>query len=411
MAPASRPRAGGRYHALRRVPNVRSMTIEEALAAVDDAVARVADRRFGRRRAGDVPLAAAAARLSQVYTRDRAALGDLPGDRGALEARLRLWLPRDLRKLLPPLAELHPGDPAPGDAAALRVLDLGAGLGAATLGATVFAASRGRSVVSTALDADGGALGLLADVARASGLPVETHPRRERLRLGAPAPVEAGAGFDLILVSLALNELLEGLDDDDAATRGADQLRAWCEALAPNGALVVIEPALRGPTRRLMAIRDALAAEPGPPHVFAPCTHGAPCPMRAANARDWCHHVSERPLPPAAAALARAAGLRDGRGTYAYLTLRRAPGRWAGDHRLVSAPRRSKGRVDAFACGDGALRRLVRLTRHRDVDAPALDAMRRGDLVRVPPAAAGREGKPLPPDAPVERIREVPDGA
>src|SRR5690606_12297420 len=102
-------------------------------------------------------------------------------------------------------------------------------------------------------------------------------------------------------------------------------LRSLSALLAPRGALVVLEPALRATTRALMRTRDAIAAANGPPYLAYPCPHAGPCPMLA-NERDWCHQELALALPPPVARLAAAAGLREERLTFASLVLRNEPG-------------------------------------------------------------------------------------
>src|SRR5690606_37003605 len=124
--------------------------------------------------------------------------------------------------------------------------------------------------------------------------------------------------YDLILLGLALNE------DEAAAAEEARLLRALCALLAPGGALIVLEPALRETTRALQRTRDLIAAEGGP-FIAYPCPHAAPCPMLARE-RDWCHQELPLSLPPALARLAAASGLRDKKLTFASLVLRNEPG-------------------------------------------------------------------------------------
>ncbi|MCZ7677502.1 MAG: hypothetical protein M5U28_01480 [Sandaracinaceae bacterium] len=117
----------------------------------------------------------------------------------------------------------------------------------------------------------------------------------------------------------------------------------------------MLEPATREITRELMALRDRFALDPGPPHVFAPCLRDGPCPMLPRE-RDWCHDQLPFVLPEPLARVAREAGLRWERLTYAYLTLRNDERRlWdlaARDpraHRVVGGPVESKGKSEGSA--------------------------------------------------------------
>src|SRR5688572_15529741 len=58
--------------------------------------------------------------------------------------------------------------------------------------------------------------------------------------------------------------------------------------LSEAGVVVITEPALKRPTRDLMAVRDHLLGS-GDLTVLAPCLHDQICPMLAATNNDWCH--------------------------------------------------------------------------------------------------------------------------
>ncbi len=393
-----------------------------------DAVGRQA---LGR---ADVPrpeaLVAEIARLSAAYTRDREAaraLADAPRTSGALAARLRFFLPRDLAKIGGPLAELHRAGALPVAARdgtrPVRVLDLGAGLGATSLGAatalrTLGLAARGLEV--EAVDDDARALSLLAALARETrpgGLlaqvAVPTEVRVHERDLTRDETLPAGR-FDLVLVGFALNEFFAGLPAPEAVARRAAWLAQVAERLTDDGALVVLEPALRDTSRALQAVRDALAARAAPPFVAAPCLRTGPCPMLAGE-RDWCHASLPLALPGPLADLARGAGLRFEGLRYAYLVLRHTPGplhaaTGGGEPlRVVGDPLESKGKTEIFTCGAPGLVRLMRLDRERSDGNAALDDAARGDVLEVEPLPL----RPAPADEPggAARVRLAADVA
>jgi ribosomal protein RSM22 (predicted rRNA methylase) len=159
--------------------------------------------------------------------------------------------------------------------------------------------------------------------------------------------------------------------------------------LAPDGALVIVEPALRDRTRHLHAVRDRLL-ERGAATVFAPCLHQAACPMLPIET-EWCHEDLAVDLPPWTAPLARAAGLRWQGLTFSYLVLRKGGARPAEASsarvrfRAVSDLLRSKGKAELFICGeDGARRRIRQLERDAATGAGvAFGDLRRGDAVTM----------------------------
>src|SRR4029078_7441568 len=80
-------------------------------------------------------------------------------------------------------------------------------------------------------------------------------------------------------------------------------------AIRDDGAVIIIEPALRDTARALHELRDAVLAS-GRGRVFAPSApRGSPCPALA-DPDDWCHEDRPLALPPRTAELARLTHLR-----------------------------------------------------------------------------------------------------
>lgn len=321
------------------------------------------------------PLAALVRETSLLYTRDREHLAG-PSARDVLQARLRFYFARDLPKITFPLAELRAAGRLP--AGTWRVLDLGAGFGTTSLGASLYAQQTG-AATDLAVDAFDFSAPALEGLERLSDLGLPMALRTFALDLQRFEDPLTDERYDLVLLGLVLNEMAP--DDALALVRRAR------ERLAPGGALIIVEPALRDVTRRLMELRDRLASEGWP--LFAPCPHHHGCPMLE-RPRDWCHEERELALPPPLAEVARAAGLRDRKSTFAYLTIAEGPSladvALAGcdglGRRVVSSRLASKGKLELVGCGaDGSLRKARRLRRHEDEANRAFGQARRGDLL------------------------------
>ncbi len=386
----------------------------------------------------DVPaLGKAVATLSASYNTAGVAAG-----KAHYAARLAFSLPRDVPKAAHAVRELVAAKALTfPDGRPLRILDVGAGFGATTLGALQAlegaALGEGRGKVEvTLVDPEEGATALaktfleglkgsfdLKVVVSKHGISpdgsiqpdllpwfgdepfgfaeasAKAHPERaESMRAaGKPStfrPVKEGQGFDLVLFGQVLSELDRGLDSDARIARHVALLeRVLATRLAPKGTLVVVEPALKERTRHLHAVRDRLCTNESVT-LFGPCLHREACPALAKET-DWCHEDRPDVLPAWLVPVARAAGLRWEGVTFSPLLLRkdgvtlRSTLATNGNRtlRVVGDVTPTKGKVEAQVCGDGPEGegpqrvRVMRIDRDRRENNEAFDELSRGDLV------------------------------
>ena len=318
------------------------------------------------------PLTRAIVDRSRRYTSERDKLSaKSPGD---LAARAAFFTIADAMKVAVPIGELANRGAIP-PRRPLRVVDLGAGCGALSLGlvATLESDATGGAMFDMLLvDSDMDALRIAGAALRELSA---HHGTTSSITTRVADVTTTGIHeADLILAGSVLNELPE-------PARLALVERALA-ALAPDGALILIEPALRDTSRVLHAIRDASLVTGA--HVFAPCTRQhAPCPMLA-NPDDWCHEDRALTLPPRTAELARLTHLRDSGMKFSYLVLRKQPLRLVDrDHawRVVSEPLSSKGKLEVFGCSDAGRVPLRLLRRNRSAANRAFEKAHRGDVV------------------------------
>jgi ribosomal protein RSM22 (predicted rRNA methylase) len=344
-------------------------------------------QRMGHPLTDRAALARAVAELSALYTRGRSELAQGTLGSSAPLARLGFFLPRDMIKPFGPLGELARAGRLPARAS-LRVLDIGAGLGATSLGLARFlrhAASKVDRLHVTAVERDAGALALFRALVEAlAGLPEEFVPIDLTVaRADVTRELPAGE-FDLVLLGFVLNELF--LEQEPAARPAlrAALLQRLLARVSPDGALIALEPALKDSARELMSTRDALVQSAPDAHIFAPCLHREPCPMLARE-RDWCHESLDYALPAPLAEVAKQAGLRFEGLSYAALVLTRAA-RFGDDRvlqRIVSDRLPSKGKLELFGCGRDGYQRITRLDRDRGVENAEFEQLRRGDVVEI----------------------------
>jgi ribosomal protein RSM22 (predicted rRNA methylase) len=303
-------------------------------------------------------------------------------------ARIAFFLPRDVRKIERALRDVPIPKPAPGEP--LRVLDLGCGVGASALGAVMAVRASGWDgpVEVTLVEPDARAL------ARAEALLLAardgTMPMTVRAHAGS---LTAGTGaHELVVLGQVLVEVAHGRPEEERVRTHARLLRELLrDRVAPEGLLLVVEPALRVTARRLQAVRAELLAGGGV-HVRAPCPHDGPCPLLQRET-DWCHEDLPVDLPASLAPLARAAGLRWQGLTHARLVLAKAPGGRPAA-RVAAAPKPSRGKHTLALCVPDAptLREVDRLDRHASASNAAWTELARGDGLDVDGGIPARIG-------------------
>jgi precorrin-6B methylase 2 len=355
-------------------------------------------RAAARAALGEAPLATAALTRaildrSRRYTSERDRPAEDPS--GDLAARAVFFTIADAMKIAIPLGELVHRGALPA-ARPLRIVDLGAGCGAMSLGAIAALPAGGDTRLDiVAIDYDRAALAIaraaLHALAARRGITATVATCDDDVRR-ATLPVA-----DLIVIGTLLNEL-------DAAARIELVLRALT-AIGEDGAVIVIEPALRDTTRALHELRDTILGM-GRGHVFAPCTRTlAPCPALA-DPRDWCHEDRALQLPRRTAELARTTHLRDAGMKFSYLVLRRQPlalVEAAAAWRVVSAPMPAKGKREVIGCSAAGRVPLRLLRRHRTPENRSFEAADRGDVLVI--GARPDEGRvEITGDTCVERI-------
>lgn len=350
-------------------------------------------------------LARPAAALTTMFTSDRPEqFPDYTKDEDTLLAYALLFFPQTWTRVRFALAEAIDvrGFEVPKDRPA-RVLDLGAGLGAAGLSAAELLIARGGapSVELTAIDRSPAALDSLRAFAALGleslrGIALSTatgdlaHPSNATIRRGAP--------YDLILASFSLNEAFSARDDADA-TRWFRDLAAL---VTSTGRIVIVEPALRATAERLRRVVAPVIAE-GVLHVHGPDLHDALAPPPE-DERFRDHEVRRWTQPHSLTRLNSRLQLSLNELTFTSLTLSPAPPRPLESDvaRLTSPIVRLKGRWVFTGLGaDGARHNYEILDRGIDADGAArLRDFERGDLFATPTATdIGQPVKRRLPDA------------
>lgn len=340
------------------------------------------------------------AAMAAVYNDDR--LSGLKPSREQLAARLGFWFPRDVPKVAGAVREAIALGRLSIDRE-LRVLDVGAGLGASHRGLQrALAATGGSGLLDViAVDADDKALQVAAAIAkrrpREGAVTVEVETRAMTVADLCERPPRGRFG------AILFGQVLSELDLDKGERRvehHAEQIASLVKtSLEPRGLVIIVEPALRTRSRHLQKLRAALVARGM--HVIAPCLHEGPCPLLGREG-DWCHEDLPVDLPEFLVPIAKKAGLRWEGLTFSPLLLS-LKGATLADAlserprlRAVSSILPSKGKRELVVCGDpvrptppegdplgpnGA--RIGRLDRAETEKNAELDEVRRGDVITV----------------------------
>lgn len=321
-----------------------------------------------------------------------------------LAARLGFWFPRDLRKVEGAVRELQLEVPTDRP---LRVVDLGAGLGASHRG--LLRGLGGAGLVEVlAVDDDPRALSLASELAKKLGGEGERRVELRTEQASFAAFVARIKPVDVVLVGQVLGELDRGEPEEVRQTRHAEML----EVLARKAqTLIVVEPALRLRARHVQHLRAALIARGL--HIHAPCLHEGACPQLTKET-DWCHEDLPIDLPEWLVPVARAAGLRFEGLTFSHLVVRKEPRAATRPLlRAVSGPLVSKGKRELLVCGAPLVDpsqhglRLGRLDRAKSRENEAFDDLVRGDVFELEPHAVDEKGRL---GATTRVVRGVPRG-
>jgi len=340
-----------------------------------EAIERVAGRLLPGVDRGPAAIASAVRALSDRYNGIES--GPIDPDH-RLAAELAFFVPADVGKIGVCLGELAAAGRIPARSP-LRVLDLGAGCGTASIGARMALGDRAIEIV--AVDREARSL----EVARGLHDALGASAFRAVARDLSAGTLPAEGAFDLVLAQSLLCELPQAAREP--------LVRAALRTLSPDGVAIFVEPALRAAARSLHRVRDAILAS-GAARVFAPCVRQGPCPALDREA-DWCHEDRPWDPPESVLEIGRLAGLRRSGLKFAYVTLVPDRANVAGPdsrdaYRVVSDLMPSKGKSEAFLCGDLGRLRTIRLNRDRSEANAAFARMRRGDVLHIAGLDAGK---------------------
>lgn len=333
-------------------------------------------------------IAQGVAKLSRIFTKARGRLRrTYLDDRLLGVAYLQYFLPVNLAKIQVLLNEMPTLEPVK----CFSVLDLGSGPGTGALAILDWWHQRGlpHALSVTAVDGSTAALKQARQLwdryCRATDVgEVSLQACVEDLERRAWVDQARQKGpFNLIIIANCLNEIYANVQD--SIERRVGLVGEALSILAPNGTVMIIEPALRETSRALHQVRDRLLQERWC-SIYSPCLHGQGCPALA-KPDDWCHEERAWEPPGSIQEIDEQVGFIKDALKFSYLLLRKdgktIVERRPDLYRVVSELRTMKGEKRAWLCNEQGRQEVGRQDRIASPNNEPFDQWHRGAIVQI----------------------------
>lgn len=326
--------------------------------------------------------------ISRGLTRDRDTFiaGRYLSDKDLHEAYLAYFTTTNLLKPWPTLRELAWSGFFRGRTQ-LRHLDIGTGTGAAIWSLATYlkhehpGVLRLNSIATDLLKQNIETVRRFAENIGPKLNPLQLNISTDLWTLPSALP-PAWEKFDVITMMNVLNEVSE--DSDATIIQSIESL------LAEGGAVIMIEPSAKEPSRRALRFRDRMVAEGY--HVYSPCTKNGGCPALLEE-DNWCHTAFDWERPAFIRAIDDVTGnLRlTLKSTYAVFLREDAnlsdvlQGHrdFLSAGRVVSELFNEKGRARSYICNERGRREYLWNKRDKTGENREMLELKRYDLVQI----------------------------
>ncbi len=252
-------------------------------------------------------------KLSEQFTKKRGKYikdGIYMRDSKACEAYAALFLPKNIMKTCHVLTEINFPEKN------INICDVGSGPGTASLGCIAFFGKRNMSLNIRLIDAYKENLQLATSALRSFRKTI-LNPQfkaniTEQVHKLSSGNIGIKEKYDIIIFSNSLNEM---------DISGKDLVNIAQDCLKTNGVLIIIEPALKITSRKLISLREWFI-QTKTLYPWAPCPHIMQCPALQSKS-DWCHEEKSWVAPPIARRISSQVGIREDSIKYSFLILKK----------------------------------------------------------------------------------------
>jgi len=178
------------------------------------------------------------------------------------------------------------------------------------------------------------------------------------------------------------NSLVEMFTDQNIPVNFIERLLKSC---SDNGVIIVLEPATKQLSRRLMILRASII-NLGKAQVLLPCLHVEECPlMDVRQQKDWCHQSIAWHVPEYLKILNQGLNREIDRLKFSYLVIAQKdfPMTPINAFLVISSLLLEKGRQRCYLCTQQGRIELVRLKRDKSQANKAFDTIRKGDVIML----------------------------
>ncbi len=183
--------------------------------------------------------------------------------------------------------------------------------------------------------------------------------------------------YDVILF---INSLAEIFFHDDIPVKFIEK---YLNQLTDTGIMIIIEPALKRCTRRLMALRNKIAKSLKA-HTLLPCLNVISCPLLEIEG-EWCHESVTWQPPDFMKYLNQGLNREVDCLKYSYLVIasKEHASTMNNGQRVVSCLLTEKGKKRCFLCTPHGRIELTRLNKDKSLNNSAFDSITKGAIIKI----------------------------